>query len=122
MSDRNEFLAYIGIAAVEGGITYWADIRNYRVTYSSAGTIAGPVTDVSVEVRDREGYGAKWLAVDLATIRKGLDAIRKSDFRMARSLVATVLAADRDNDAGDIDAELADCIVQAGLFGKLVYG
>lgn len=27
-----------------------------------------------------------------------------------------------ENDAGDVDAEVADCIVQCGLFGELVYG
>lgn len=33
-----------------------------------------------------------------------------------------VIEANRENDAGDIDAGDADCIVQLGVFGSVIYG
>ena len=41
---------------------------------------------------------------------------------MNRAIVGYVVVSDNENDAGDIDSEAADCIIQAAIFGELVYG
>jgi hypothetical protein len=88
------------ITAVEGGIGYWAQVRAYR---PDAGT---------VEVRDAEEQGARWRRVTVQTLLRGLDVCAKEYPR----ITATWLQ-DRIGDAG-----IADSILQAGLFGDLVYG
>ena len=37
-------------------------------------------------------------------------------------VLADILLGDNLNDAGVIDSTAADCIIQAGLFGEIVYG
>jgi hypothetical protein len=42
--------------------------------------------------------------------------------KVHESYVDMLRKADRHNDAGDIDAEIADLIVQAAVLGDIVYG
>ena len=132
---KGEFLADIVVTAAEGGINYWAHTRNYKVHYvddsgvrvSIGDTVITPysmssaVDSASIEVLGREGSEPKeWTTVNGGTVRKGINALKEMEFR--RDLKMALLYADNENDAGEVDSELADCIVQAGLFGKLVYG
>lgn len=41
---------------------------------------------------------------------------------MNSRIVETLREANRENDAGDIDAEIADIILQAGIFESYIYG
>ena len=114
---RNDFLSLCLITAVEGGIGYWAEMKDYRWSEADNGLF----TDASVSV----WYGEllqEWTKVDLHTVSKGIAEIRSGEVLVSRQIVGWVVTSDNSNDANEIDAEAADCIVQAGLFGKLVYG
>ncbi len=50
------------------------------------------------------------------------DERRQLLFDINADLRNMIIMACADNDGGDIDAEAADCIVQCGLFGAIVYG
>lgn len=94
-----EDLRSLLITAVEGGIGYWAEVRNYR---PDAGT---------VEVRDVEERG-RWRKVTTKTLLAGLDACAVKH----RHITARWLQ-DRIG-----DADIGDAVLQAGLFGEIVYG
>lgn len=115
MGDRNELTFNIIVAAVEGGINYWALTRNYRWDLD---------TDVaSVEVCE-DGSNA-WTVVDQAWVERALEAIRneRREIELRDDILSAILLADRTNGRqGDIDAEAADCVIQLGLFGEVVYG
>ena len=112
--ERTDYLASVITTAVEGGIGYWAEHRNYLWNWDDDRNL----TAASVEVLERPD--GDWQAVSLATIRKGIQVLKKLE--MNRDLKAALLVSEAENDAGEVDAELADLIVQAGLFGKIVYG
>ena len=115
---RTDFLALVLVCAVEGGINYWAVHRKYRWHAAEDGNF----TEASVEVSDAEGEGDQndWKAVTLDTIESGIAKVKEIGIR--RDLMEALLMGDRESDAGYIDSEVADCIVQAGLFGRVIYG
>ena len=122
--ERIDFLANVIITAVEGGINYWTEYGDYQYTENKDGL----TTDASVELREYQvvqgmlNEHRTLHKVTLATIRKGIQKVQEPDFQINPVLLNFILAADRDNDGENIDSEAADCIVQAALFGELVYG
>lgn len=117
--ERALFLADVVITAVEGGIGYWARTRNYR--WDEGDDAAGQAY-ATVEVFDADGALADWKLVNADTVAHGIGKIRDANFKINPDLRALILGADAENDAGNIDADAADVIVQAGLFGEIVYG
>jgi hypothetical protein len=60
-------------------------------------------------------------SITWAILVKGMQEILNSD-DWAESTKKIIVSAILDDDAGEIDANLADTIVQTGLFGEEVYG
>lgn len=138
---RQTFLTDIIITAVEGGINYWAAVEGYRWYQPDLeGGTADPGPDGTANAyavvlpnssteEDCDWWpllpdGRRGMRIDADVIASALGKIRKGgvkewgDESRSRRLV---LAADRGNDAGELDANLADNIVQVALFGELVY-
>ncbi|MFN8758834.1 MAG: hypothetical protein ACK5XA_08500 [Tagaea sp.] len=101
----------IKTTAAEGGIDYWSEIEKYDF---DAGVLK-VITDDPIE-----GDGDKVYDVTDDVIKLGIErALAESKGRDWESAIRRGVAAD---DAGEIDAEAADVIVQLGLFGEIVYG
>jgi hypothetical protein len=117
--ERTEYLADIIIGAVEGGIGYWSATSAYRHSGDPANTLA-----VVHEYDDAsDTYTADRHEITPDTIAHGITCIRRGDLRnLSDGRRTAILAADRHNDAGDLDSDLCDCIVQVALFGDVVYG
>lgn len=113
---RQRFLADIIIGAVEGGTGYWAQVSVYKHDCPPAETTA---TLHEIEPASGDEPGKQ---VSIETITTGIQAIRCPGFSIRADLLKTIKEADRADDAGLLDAEAADVIVQAGLFGEIVYG
>ena len=115
--------------AVEGGIGYWSLITDCkrREDKTDPDYLAWQeVTLVDAEDED-ESFGV----VNKATIEKGVSLIVSGKVRISNDLraqVFTLLSGETWERDGvqlpefDIDSSAADCIVQAGLFGELVFG
>lgn len=71
--------------------------------------------------RDAED-GEKFADITLDTIRDGVRAILNNKLAINSVIRQSVVDAWRENDASHIGATEADYIVQAGLFGEIVYG
>lgn len=71
----------------------------------------------------REGYviDHKSLAGAISRILND-DYLNASDAEKATGVRRYVLNAVVEDDAGDIDAEVADCIAQVAAFGKVIFG
>lgn len=120
-SERQEFLWDIFVTAVEGGINYWARIGRYR-----PGEDLEPNDDFYAEIVDpisvdENGSGVNYI-INQQVIIRGLDLICTNKVQLNSTITKDILYANMKNDGGEIDAERADCIVQAGLFGKVIYG
>lgn len=136
-AEREEFLADVITSAIEGGTGYWAAVHAYRWEGLPA---AERYAVIGVE--DEEDEKIEALAAKLGrkptlseaiearavykltceTIARGIGRIARGEIRINTALAKTIYAANRESDAGEIDAEGADAIVQAALFGELVYG
>jgi hypothetical protein len=117
-SEKDEFYDDILTTAVEGGINYWATVRNYKWSDDA---------ETTVEVREdpdaAEGR-AQWVKVDRASIRRAVGIIidRSNDLDLREDYRVRIGQAYRENDAGDLDAFDADIIVQVAVLGNVVYG
>ena len=118
--ERTGFLADILVTAAEGGINYWALMRNYRWEQDADGNLT--MASVEIETRPKNPGPSVWQTVSEETIELGIARVKQPGFQVNRDNLANILVADRENDASEIDSEAADCIIQAALFGEVVYG
>jgi hypothetical protein len=104
---KDEFYEDIIEIALYGGIDYWC------MTYN-------PITkEMYYENPEADGYLTATLDIDL--IKRGLDRVLKEDMPLNKQYRDYIMQAVFDQDAGMIDSVCADLIVQAGLFGDVVY-
>lgn len=108
---REEFLSDVVIGAVEGGTGYWAQVVEYR---HSDGPARATLVDLD---DDTESYH-----VTTDVVAHGIYVILSPVFQIGDTLRAMIRQASLEDDAGQLDAEACDVIVQAGLFGRIVYG
>jgi hypothetical protein len=111
--ERKQFLSCITTTAVEGGIGYWAAVQKYRWKDREDDVYAAIITD----------EGQTYL-IDNDVIATGIKHILLGDegyCKVNQRILQTVKEANRENDASNIDAEIADCIVQAGTMNEIVY-
>lgn len=145
-SPREVFYADILTIAIEGGVNYWADVTDYRHGLNFDGnrttreTLPGAtLVDIADAVdvdklHIKQSHGTTtitgWdgnttttvtLDVNVDTIRRGWNTLLKNK-GVADRILRTMRAADRTLDAAYIDAEVADCVLQAGMFGKVILG
>ena len=126
-AEECEFLADIVICALEGGIGYWAQARTYKWWSPTLdGGTAEHVDGMSnayavIRVMD-DDESNEWLAIDLDLIALGMKRMLAPGFRIRDDIASNVFLARKNCDAGEIDAEIADCIVQTGLFGEVEFG
>lgn len=119
------FLDDVRVIATEGGINYWSTTLQYTHREPDGRTVVLP-TDVDnpldAATRTVVVDGTTGLLVDRATVLRGLTALLDGTAPVGTYLLDMVRAGVRTNDAGEIDADAADVIVQAGLFGTIIYG
>ncbi|GBF17403.1 hypothetical protein Br6_04809 [Rhodococcus sp. Br-6] len=132
---RTEFLTDVFVTAMEGGVSFWARVLEYRHSDTPRAVLVRTedlaLDDDSLQWLPVEG--AERLTVDLDVIARGLNRITAAAAEEIRYLPERyrllVSAANRENDMmpadgrhSDIDASIADSIVQVALFGEVVYG
>jgi hypothetical protein len=145
--EREQFLSDLIITAVEGGIGYWSTVSHYQ--YVDDGKLFVAVKGSQIpdgvqgtfaaihELKDDEtGYKDAPLILDVDVMAKGL---RLRLEQIANQIVAigvpdgvpdhhplcvlrrAWLKADRENDAGEFDADDCDGFAQCALFGEVRY-
>lgn len=131
-----EMTGWIAVTAIEGGIGYWARAEAYdftrwmndikpeaddvapgfvfytvRADVEDDGSFSGPPLDVTPEVI------AKGIQLFLTGVRGSSDNVAERDFWNFAPRPF-----DDMEDLPAMDSAEADCVIQLGLFGKLVYG
>lgn len=147
--EREQFLADVITTAIEGGTGYWARVYAYRwdglppaecfaVIAEDEEEAADAIREAAANFTTNEGRKPNALELieygttidgkpvlhklDIDTIAKGIGEILKPEFSIHGYLRTQVQVGSHESDGGHIDADGADAIVQAALFGKLVYG
>lgn len=123
--------------AIEGGINYWCRVARYHWSVDDKGderdyAFFAEVLDSEDEDEDDDGDDGILATpsprrrIDAEVILRGLVAYASmppTERRFPlREKAIRLLMGGEVADAVDYDAEDADCIVQMGLFGQLVYG
>ncbi len=120
--------------AMEGGVNYWASVENYRWALRDASgalvkdSFGDPCEDYqgfTATLLDNEDEDAEPRVVNREVIERGIRAIANGTARTNTKLRKEMLVlvnAPEMAEMLDLDAGDADCIVQAGLFGEIVYG
>lgn len=118
---RTEFLKDVLITAVEGGINYWAQVSNYD---PDAGTVT--VWESEEAIRDGgdiypDTYSPHRVTID--TIAHGIAVLleQRKGHDPKNYWHQFVIANRTNSEDGDYDAGIADDILQAGIFGSVVY-
>ena len=104
------FFSDILTAAVDGGISHWATTghtERFEDCY------------VRVQIRDLDGE-MEWQVLDTAVVVAGINRICRGGL-LAKESEHLIKQAAELQVAGLINPYLADCIVQAGLFGEIVF-
>ena len=104
--ERTEFILDVIDTAFAGGINYWAYTRDGN----------------EILEYDDDGPIGKWITITPVMVEEGIARIKEPSFQIAQWILVSVLLGDRNTDAGEIDAEAADVIIQAAVFGEIVYG
>ncbi len=113
-----EFLRDIICTAVEGGINYWA--FPLKAQFDDSGDyLSAPIEEIEAQ---ELGGTKKRLNLDDSSILRGIQVLLGFKGQVATDIVGNVMNAVKECDAGYIDATAADCIVQAAMFGEIVYG
>lgn len=124
-----EFLVYVAITLAESHYS-WFMVKKYRRYVPKLGGEIEPgpgdTANVSGVLYAESPYGSGWLRHDLTlTEVAALGVARILTGQTGGSVSADygdqIDAAVTDNDAGAIDADLADMIFQVGVFGEVVY-
>jgi hypothetical protein len=117
---EDQFLYDIITNSIEcSGLGYWLETRNYIDNINGAIPSAFIREDEEGAFEEEKG---EWVKMDTEFIMKGLTAILTGKCELNDSIYKYILEGCKQNDAGDIDAECCDCIVQAALLGEITYG
>lgn len=115
MSNHVQLLADIIITAAEGGVNYWGHVSNYHYQ--------GDPADYRFTIRDREDPQSTPTTVTLATVEEGicriLDGTGKVNSRITEAV--SYSCAHPDDPSAELDAGVADAIIQVALLGELTY-
>lgn len=118
LDTREDFLHYCIVHAMEGGIDYWSDVEVYK-WHDPGKNGEGNVRVDRCEIHEHD---EKNHTITPEVIEKAIAALVANTVKIRPDLRKTILGASAVNDAGDIDSEAADVLVQIGLFGEIVYG
>lgn len=115
--ERESFLGDIVIGFVEDfGSNGWRQIKGGTYKWDDDNPAGNTAVFIDRENDDKEH------TVDIEVVARGLRCIRDRQVAINEQMRKNIVEADRENDAGQIDAYDADMIVQAGVFGELIYG
>lgn len=108
---QEQLLFDIMTTAVEGGINYWA----YSLSVSREANL-----DVFAFSCKANGVYSR-LDVDASKVLTGIQRVLSPGFSVRRDIREALTLSLAENDASNIDAEAADVIIQAALFGEITY-
>lgn len=127
-----EFLGDVITSAVEGGTGYWAQVSQYQYTIDGSVCVCVGKRDgrepraILHELKENDPdpgtYEEAGHVVTPDVVWLGIKRVISDECKTRADLRETIRDAARELDAGMIDAEAADVIVQAALFGEVRYG
>lgn len=125
MTVTGQFLSDILTTAIEGGSNYWIERADSieRVEDKQSPNYLSPTFIRKLKVSEgepKEGMGDTF-DVTLQVMADGVRRLLDGSVKARQDIIADVLASVVEGDAL-MDADAADVVLQAGLFGEVVFG
>ena len=111
----------VNMAHEEFGIGYWVESKQAI----KRGTMAGSDYNNCYSFEILPDGEETWYTVNVETVKKGIELIMNGAIQIdptIKEAISIDVASEDPLRAGKIDSTAIDCIIQAGLFGELVYG
>jgi hypothetical protein len=116
----------IAITAAEGGIGYWSQILKYEWErwQPSLHVIEVPDDFVFYTIRYENPVGKGEIESEITPelLRRGFEVMAKAPLDKGGWPVPKLLGMAREDCTGEIDSDIADMLVQFGVFGEVVFG
>ena len=128
--ERNEFLCDVMTTAIEGGIGYWAEVKDYEWGSNEGPRKLGwdlPRKErgsyARAKIREADDYEVgPWRTLSTHTIERGIKRPATGKYNLNQQMLDWIVGGSASNEAGNIDGPCADVIVQVGLLDEIVYG
>ena len=119
-------IEWVNQAYETDAIFYWMDdVRGRKKALLEIGGLVHHYTYQFEVLAGGNFDDAKWHAINVETILRGIEAILSGKIKLNSRLISYiqqgVLEAVTDQ-TGELDSEGLDCVIQAGLFGEVIYG
>ena|SRR3990167_3887069 len=118
---EEQFLKDVLVTICEGGLCSWAHCE--RVWDQTGEGLDRSYTKARIRYDHQdqpEGSRTESFTMTLDAVAQGFRNLLAPDFKIGDRI--PIIAAIMEDDAGQIDANAADCIAQAVIFGELIYG
>lgn len=123
----DQFVMDVLTTALESG---WASIGYWAIASEVKRTKELDVTSFRIGLREAVGdetlddrmYGGKTEEVGTEQIKIGMQKLIDGTVPLGARVRGYIVNAVLEGDAGHIDADAADAIVQAGLLGEIIFG
>jgi hypothetical protein len=110
---NDQFYFDVFTTAMERGSTYWADVLDYYAINNDGKPF---LLDFCARIRDEESDDKETYVIDRTTIERGIQYILNDASN------CHVPQTKKNLLEGRFDATDADCILQAGIMGEIIYG
>jgi hypothetical protein len=110
--------------AYEGTVTgYWeVDVISVKKATLTIGSLEHKYT-YAFTIKDySETDEGKEYEINVDTVRHGIEKILNGQTKIATRIVLDIQDNLAQNEISAIDHDSVDCVIQAGLFGEIVYG
>ena len=116
MTEKEQFYADVFTCIMEDyGTNSWRQVTKYK-WHDKGYKYYGEICEIG------DGDMEELHTVNAAVIQSGLNRLESGEVKINNTMGLNISEANKENDAGQIDAYDADAILQAGLFGELRYG
>lgn len=125
-----EFLADVLCTAIEGGVDYWADISDIKKRTRTADKVQDwdyvsarfTEREPSAEAAENADGERKTKVVGYAELAEGIQRVLTPGFKVNDEIRGWLSSSAGSNDAGMVDVTVADVVIQAAMYGEIVYG
>lgn len=114
--DRKQFIADIMVTAAEGGSNYWC--RFVRRDYEAM------ELEIAWQESNCPGVDEDWQrrTITADDIERAVLRIASGQVSVSQHNAGWIRTGSETNDASNIDADAADCVLQVAAMGELVFG
>jgi hypothetical protein len=125
-AERQEFLADIVTTAIEGGISSWARVTDYHwwspTLEGGTAEHADGMPNAYATITESDDFGdGETFTITVDAIANAIGKALADPDLLGASNTRRLREANKENDAGEIDADDASALVEIFCFGKVTY-